>query len=175
MFVSIYDIESVVKILQLSASTIGLSLSKSWMIIGTTQWLVRKSCECENNLTSLERVLEYSMLPDEETNCVGGQTFSQKPIFSRTEAKKNLKAIVDRKFVKTEQLQKGNIEMQKFVYGYENNEQVLKEITFSIIEGEKIGIVGRTGKAHRVGGLISVHFTYPLGEKSGLSVTACRR
>ena len=132
--------------LQLTAATIGLSLSKSWMIIGNTQWLVRKSCKCENNLTNLERVLEYSLLPDEES--VGDQNI--KPAFDRRQAKKNVQDIIDRKLIKTAEIASGNIVMDSFSYGYKNNKQVLKSLDLTIDSGTKIGVVGRTELGFRI-------------------------
>ena len=79
----IYDIESVTNILGMTAATIGMCLSKSYLLMGTTQWLVQKSCECENNLTSVERVLEYTEMEDEENL----EESTKKPEFNRKVAK----------------------------------------------------------------------------------------
>ena len=71
------------KLLGMTAATIGMCLSKSYLLMGTTQWLIQKSCECENNLTSVERVSEYTEMEDEENL---GET-KMKPVFNRMAAK----------------------------------------------------------------------------------------
>ena len=143
-FVAIYDIEDVIRLLSLTSATIGLCLSKTWLVLGTTQWLVRKSCECENHLTSLERILEYSLLPDEE-NINNSKDQLELPVFNRSEAKKNLTSIINRKNVKTDSLESGKIQLKSFCYGYKNNKTVLNNLSVEIQSGEKIGVVGRTG------------------------------
>ena len=136
--------DDIIRLLALTTATIGLSLSKSWLIIGNTQWLIKKSCDCENNLTSLERILEYSLMQDEEgSNNANSKT--DKPVFNRKNAKQNIDQIIHRKDEKTEIIQDGRIELKSFCYGYKNNVTVLNDISIKILSGEKIGIVGRTG------------------------------
>lgn len=49
----------------LSASEAGLAISSAMALTGMFQWGVRQSAEVENQMTSVERVIEYSKLPKE--------------------------------------------------------------------------------------------------------------
>lgn len=44
---------------------IGLAISSAMMLSGMFQWGVRQSAEVENQMTSVERVMEYSRLEPE--------------------------------------------------------------------------------------------------------------
>jgi len=52
-------------ILALSSSAAGLAISCAMELTGMFQWGVRQSAEAETQMTSVERVLEYSQLPSE--------------------------------------------------------------------------------------------------------------
>ena len=81
------------------------------------QWGVRQSTETENLLTSVERLMEYKDIEPETSR---GRKVTDWP--------KN-----------------GTIEMQKMCFSYDGKSDVLKEIDLKVSDGEKIGIVGRTG------------------------------
>lgn len=81
------------------------------------QWGVRQSTETENLLTSVERLMEYK---DIEPETSSGKKVTNWP--------------------KT-----GIIEMQKMCFSYDGKSDVLKKIDLKVSDGEKIGIVGRTG------------------------------
>jgi hypothetical protein len=49
----------------MSPSAAGLAISSALMLTGSFQWGVRQSTEVENQMTSVERVIEYSKLPPE--------------------------------------------------------------------------------------------------------------
>ncbi|XP_064120685.1 ATP-binding cassette sub-family C member 4-like [Macrobrachium nipponense] len=102
---------------------IGLAISSAMMLSGMFQWGVRQSAEVENQMTSVERVLEYSKLEPEaplETD------ESKKP---RDTWPENGKIVFD------------DVSLQYV----EDNPPVLKNLNFCIKGKEKIGIVGRTG------------------------------
>ncbi|XP_066976379.1 ATP-binding cassette sub-family C member 4-like isoform X2 [Macrobrachium rosenbergii] len=102
---------------------IGLAISSAMMLSGMFQWGVRQSAEVENQMTSVERVLEYSKLEPEaplETD------ESKKP---RDTWPENGKIVFD------------DVSLQYM----EDNPPVLKNLNFCIKGKEKIGIVGRTG------------------------------
>ncbi|XP_068230341.1 ATP-binding cassette sub-family C member 4-like isoform X1 [Palaemon carinicauda] len=102
---------------------IGLAISSAMMLSGMFQWGVRQSAEVENQMTSVERVLEYSQLEPEaplETD------ESKKPKDTWPENGKILFDDVSLQYV-------------------EDNPPVLKNLNFCIKGKEKIGIVGRTG------------------------------
>ena len=140
---------------------IGLTLSKAFLLLGEFQYCINVSCRVENLLTSFERILEYSQLPDEtnkpevktgnETS-TGNKVQDIKPEvqaedrkFNREEAKKNLERIINSKNMKYETFQTGNVTFEEFTYAYANNIPILKDINLDFKSGEKIGIIGRTG------------------------------
>ena len=49
----------------MSGSAAGLAISCTMELTGMFQWGVRQSAEAETQMTSVERVIEYSQLPSE--------------------------------------------------------------------------------------------------------------
>ena len=93
------------------------------MLTGMTQWGVRQSAELESQMTSVERIIEYSKLPQEA----------------------ELEADQDKK-PNSDWPSKGQIELKQMSLYYDNAPTpVLKNLACTIKGGEKIGIVGRTG------------------------------
>ena len=89
---------------------------------GMLQWGVRQSAEAENLMTSVERILEYSDLPSEDT--------------IKTPGKKPSRDWPDQ----------GVIEFINVSLRYDTTEpDILKDVSFKTKPREKIGIVGRTG------------------------------
>lgn len=92
---------------------------------GMVQWGMRQSAELENNMTAVERVVEYETVDPED----------------------ELEAPEDRKPPKNWP-QHGEIVFDKLSLRYFpdlDSDLVLKELDFDIAPMEKIGIVGRTG------------------------------
>lgn len=99
----------------------GLMLVYLLQLVGLFQWTIRQSCEVENLMTSVERVLEYSELETESLE------------------KGNTKA-------PKEWPSNGEICFDNVSFRYDKNlNYVLNNINIKINAGEKIGIVGRTG------------------------------
>lgn len=93
-------------------------------ILTTIQWGMRQTAELENNMTSVERVMEYINLKPENDS----QTYEEK--------KPNF----------TEWTKKGEIEFRNLSLRYsEDSNRTLKSLNLKIRSGEKIGICGRTG------------------------------
>lgn len=91
--------------------------------MGILQWGVRQSSELENQMTSVERVLEYSCLD------------SENPIESTSE-----------KCPPPIWPDEGRIDFIDIYLSYSPDDPpVLRELNFTIMPKEKIGIVGRTG------------------------------
>ncbi|CAG9863581.1 unnamed protein product [Phyllotreta striolata] len=102
---------------------VGLAVTQAIGLTGMFQWGMRQSTELENQMTSVERILEYNNIEKE------GQLESdpdKKPPASWPE--------------------KGKLEFrQLFLKYFPQDPFVLKDLTFLIQPKEKIGIVGRTG------------------------------
>ncbi|XP_051160133.1 probable multidrug resistance-associated protein lethal(2)03659 [Leptopilina boulardi] len=103
--------------------SVGLAITQSIGLTGMFQWGMRQSAELENQMTSVERVLEYSKIESEPA-------LESKP---------------DKK-PKEEWPEAGKIEFKQVYLRYAPEEPpVLKNLNFIINSREKIGIVGRTG------------------------------
>ncbi|XP_014467782.1 PREDICTED: probable multidrug resistance-associated protein lethal(2)03659 isoform X2 [Dinoponera quadriceps] len=102
---------------------VGLAITQSIGLTGMFQWGMRQSAELENQMTSVERVLEYSKL-------------SSEPPLESTPDKKPT----------DEWPEEGKIEFKSVWMRYAPLEPpVLKNLSFVIQPREKVGIVGRTG------------------------------
>ncbi|KAG5872834.1 hypothetical protein JTB14_020338 [Gonioctena quinquepunctata] len=98
---------------------VALAISQAQGLIGLLQGTVRMYSDIESNMTSIERVLEYSDIETENR---------------------------ERGLVKEDWPDKGKIEFRNLSLTYSTTKQrVLKDLNFIIQPGEKIGIVGRTG------------------------------
>lgn len=102
---------------------VGLAILQSIAMVGMCQWGMRQTAELENQMTSVERVIEYTETPPEP------------PLETPEKFKPT-----------TEWPSKGKIEFDDFKMRYSPEEPlVLKDLNFIIEPKEKIGIVGRTG------------------------------
>lgn len=105
-----------------TGGNIGLAITQA--INFRVQFAVRQSAELENNMTAVERVLEYDEIKVEELQ-------------SKTENRP-----------KRTWPAEGHITYDKLSLKYFDNqlaEKVLMDVTFDVKGNEKIGIVGRTG------------------------------
>ncbi len=106
----------------LSGGLAGLSVSYSLQMTGTLNWLVRQSTEAETQMVSVERVLQYSQVPQEPPAELPGR---EPP---------------------AEWPQSGTVQFNNFKLRYRKDlDLVLDGITINVGAMEKIGIVGRTG------------------------------
>ncbi|XP_076852199.1 multidrug resistance-associated protein 1-like isoform X2 [Brachyhypopomus gauderio] len=106
----------------LSPGIVGLAVSHSLQVTGILSWIVRAWTDVENNIVSVERVREYSETPKE-----AAWTIENTPLPST--------------WPRT-----GTIKFQEYGLQYRKGlDWALKEITLSVQEREKVGIVGRTG------------------------------
>lgn len=102
---------------------VGLAITQSIALTGMLQWGLRQSAELENQMTSVERVLEYSNLELEP------------PLESMPEKKP-----------RNNWPREGKVKFEGVSMRYSSSEPpVLKNLTFTINSREKVGIVGRTG------------------------------
>jgi ATP-binding cassette, subfamily C (CFTR/MRP), member 4 len=114
--------------LQMDASAIpggnvGLAITQIIGLIGMTQWGIRQTSELENQMVSVERVLEYAELPSEEKS--GHEVKTKAPSGWPSKAE---------------------IEFSNLSLFYNDEPKpAINALNFSIKSQEKIGIVGRTG------------------------------
>ncbi|KAI1286882.1 Multidrug resistance-associated protein 1 [Halotydeus destructor] len=107
---------------EIDAAAVGLSLSYALTATNTVNMFVTASAELENNLVSVERCLEYTKTPTEAARDIE----STRPDSSWPG--------------------KGEIQFQDYATRYRDGlDLVLKDLSFSVKPGEKVGIVGRTG------------------------------
>jgi len=107
----------------INGSEAGLAISSAMMLANSFQWGVRQSTEVENQMVSVERVIEYSKLQPEAAL---ESPPEKKPPSSWPP--------------------NGEIQFDCMSLCYtKQDDPVLKNITCSIKAKEKIGIVGRTG------------------------------
>jgi ABC-type multidrug transport system fused ATPase/permease subunit len=102
---------------------VGLAITQIIGLIGSMQWGIRQTSELENQMVSVERVLEYANLPNEMKK---SQASSLPPANWPS---------------------KGEIEFENLSLYYKNEETkaAIKDLNFKILPQEKVGIVGRTG------------------------------
>nr|QNH67886.1 ATP-binding cassette transporter subfamily C member 4 X3 [Brachionus rotundiformis] len=109
------------RLLEIDSGEIGLMLVYLLQSTSLFQWAIRQSCEVENLMTSVERVLEYSELETEPLD-----KGDRKP--------------------PTGWPSNGEITFDNVSFRYDKNlSYVLNDMNIKINAGEKIGIVGRTG------------------------------
>ncbi|XP_068628290.1 probable multidrug resistance-associated protein lethal(2)03659 [Battus philenor] len=102
---------------------VGLAITQAMGLTGMFQWGMRQSTELENQMTSVERIQEYSNI-ESEPPLESEQ--SKKPPPSWPEA--------------------GRLEFRRVCLYYAPGEPaVLKDLSFLVMPKEKVGIVGRTG------------------------------
>ncbi|KAJ8916764.1 hypothetical protein NQ315_013969 [Exocentrus adspersus] len=102
---------------------VGLAITQAIGLTGMFQWGMRQSTELENQMTSVERVVEYSSIEHEGA----------------------LESEPDKK-PPSKWPEFGKIEFRHVYLRYfPQDPPVLKDLNFTIFPKEKIGIVGRTG------------------------------
>ncbi|XP_022166667.1 probable multidrug resistance-associated protein lethal(2)03659 isoform X2 [Myzus persicae] len=102
---------------------VGLAITQSIGLTSLFQWVTRQSAELENQMTSVERVLEYSNVPQESA----------------------LESPPDKKPSKIWP-HEGQIIFKTFYLRYDQDAPfILNNLNFNIAPAEKVGIVGRTG------------------------------
>ncbi|XP_076254933.1 putative multidrug resistance-associated protein lethal(2)03659 isoform X1 [Rhynchophorus ferrugineus] len=101
---------------------VGLAITQSLNLTGMFQWGMRQWSELENIMTCVERIKEYAdVVPERDENATDHIISKSWPT-------------------------KGDVKFEKLNLRYAVGEPVvLKNLTFSVEDMEKVGIVGRTG------------------------------
>jgi len=117
-----------------------LSLTYSLMFTGTVVWLIRIYAQNEMNLNSVERVAEYMNLEEEPAAIIKGY----RPPASWPYA--------------------GEIVVENLTMKYAlEAPSVIKNVSFKIKAGEKVGVVGRTGSGKSTFAISLFRFMDPVG------------
>eukprot|EP00056_Hartaetosiga_gracilis_P012145 m.191399 g.191399 ORF g.191399 m.191399 type:complete len:1327 (+) comp13645_c0_seq4:107-4087(+) len=131
----------------LNPGFVGLSLAYVLRLSGMFQWCVRQSAEVENFMTSVERAIEYSKLPSEESLALkklhkqGNTTNPTSTSKDITELSRTWKDPPSRDWPEL-----GGVVFKNVTMRYSDElPVVLKGIDLTIKPGTKVGIVGRTG------------------------------
>ncbi|XP_031344383.1 probable multidrug resistance-associated protein lethal(2)03659 isoform X1 [Photinus pyralis] len=114
---------------------VGLAITQSISLIGYLEWAVLQTAELENSITSVERILEYDSIEQEDK--------------SGTEPRKSWP-------------ETGGIVFRDVSLQYSRRgAPVLKNVSFEISPTEKIGVIGRTGagKSSIVNALLRLSYT----------------
>ena len=99
----------------------GLTLVFAVEVLELSQYGIRMSADVENMMTSVERVMTYTKLLSEPGYSIGARPPASWP-------------------------EKGTVEVKNLSLAYyEGGKEVLKGVSFSVQDKEKIGVVGRTG------------------------------
>ncbi|XP_053667782.1 probable multidrug resistance-associated protein lethal(2)03659 [Anopheles marshallii] len=106
------------------SGNVGLAITQVLNLIGMCNWGIRQTAELENQMTSVERVLEYAQLVPEADLAPGVQTTE------RSEAWPENPSITFR---------------EVYLRYSPTTNPVLKRLSFDIKPKEHVGIVGRTG------------------------------
>uniref|UniRef100_A0A1I7UQC4 Channel conductance-controlling ATPase n=1 Tax=Caenorhabditis tropicalis TaxID=1561998 RepID=A0A1I7UQC4_9PELO len=125
VFVSAVAIVVVLEYETLTVGEVGLCLVCAVQLSGFFSWIMRQSAELENGMVSVERMLEYTKLKSEED--------------MRRPHDKYLDDVLQKSWPSKGQIEFENVRVK---YG---DIYVLNNLNFVILQGQKIGIVGRTG------------------------------
>ncbi|XP_050306973.1 probable multidrug resistance-associated protein lethal(2)03659 [Anthonomus grandis grandis] len=101
----------------ISVGDVGLALTQVMMLTAYLQWAVKQWADLENCMTSVERVLEYTEVQQED---MSGGAVNDWP-------------------------RDGCIKYENVSLSYNSDNRILKDISFTVKPQEKIGICGRTG------------------------------
>ncbi|KAJ8979912.1 hypothetical protein NQ317_005348 [Molorchus minor] len=149
-----------------SGSLAGLAISQSLILTGMLQYGMRQTADVINQLTSVERVLQYTTIetegpfetpPDAHKHPMQYearwgifrqlemvQSYSEKSRFNKNN--QNLCDVVQGKIPALQWPSNGLIQFKNLCLRYVKDDPlVLNNLNFTIQPGEKVGIVGRTG------------------------------
>ncbi|XP_014208079.1 multidrug resistance-associated protein 4-like [Copidosoma floridanum] len=108
------------------AGSVGLAITQIMMMCGMLQRGIRQAAEMMTQMTSVERILQFTQLEQEESISSGAAPTSKPPASWPS---------------------RGRIEFRDFSLHYNDNKDdlALRDVNLVIEAGSKVGIVGRTG------------------------------
>lgn len=109
-------------ILEVTGGNVGLAITQILSLISLTQWGVRQTAEVENNMTSVERIMEYINLEPEES-----------PSKQLSEVSEKWPTNCSIEFIDVSLKYSGA------------SDYTLRSLNVNIKGGEKVAICGRTG------------------------------
>ena len=122
IFFTLISILKTLRIVDASGGSVGLAITQALSMSEILQWGMRQWCEVENQMTSVERILEYTTIESEE-----GRGDTKQPVREKWP-------------------DNGSIAFKNVSLRYSDVQPyVLKSLNFVINSKEKVGIVGRTG------------------------------
>ncbi|CAG9861545.1 unnamed protein product [Phyllotreta striolata] len=122
---------------KLHGGDIGLIITQYLCLMSNFQWGVRQWTEMDNNMTSVERILEYTKIETEP-------------------AREKIRTALG------DWPEDGRIEFRNVSMRYDPSENyVIRNLSFKVRPGEKVGIVGRTG-AGKSSTIAALFQLYPL-------------
>lgn len=108
-----------------AGANIGLAITQTMNMIRMVNWGLRQTAELETQMTSVERVTEYSKLPSERSLDTDREILENLP---------------------KDWARRGVVKFENLSLKYSpDSDFVLHKLNFEIKEREKIGIIGRTG------------------------------
>jgi len=127
-----------------------LSLVYVLSLSGLAQWCVRQSAEVENQMVSLERIINYTELDQEEG--YSNPTHDEITVDNNNKIERSEDELLEMVEVGENNHQdkpwpsNGNLSILSLSVGYEvGGTTILKEIDLHIPSGCKVGIIGKTG------------------------------
>ncbi|KAK4879973.1 hypothetical protein RN001_008119 [Aquatica leii] len=121
VYISIVTLSSLLSHSEKFGGNVGLIISQALTLTGIFQWGMRQLAELENQMTSVERVLEYNDIETEDLKTQLQNVANDWPKHGKIE------------FV--------NLSLQYF----QDEAPILKNVSFKVDPLQKIGIIGRTG------------------------------
>lgn len=123
---------------EIDIGLLGFALVYTISLSGLFQWTVRQSAEVESQLTSVERLNTYSMLPPEPGYCSGGEYAPR--------GQKEAEMIASKVAEVNGRHNQSVLRIEDLVVTYrEDLDPVLRGLSLHIPAGFKVGICGRTG------------------------------
>jgi ABC-type multidrug transport system fused ATPase/permease subunit len=121
---------------------VGLSVSMLMSLTGAFQWMVRQSAEVENNMVSVERVMDYTVLPVEDVDIAGDDRPSSSDTIISMPSSKHGKAAGPPAVVPADWPTRGEVVFHDVWMRYRPDlSPVLQGVTFALPPGHRVGVV----------------------------------